>query len=377
MFWHKYLIGLVLLAVNLAAGPKIRPVPIIDVTDLYHPHQDVGDNVDLIAAYALPEVDLRAVILDITAAFRKPVGNHPGIDADAGGPRDPGFIQVQQLNYIYGRNVPSAVGPFAMMKSPADKMLDAPKSQQQGMELILKTLRESALKVHILSFGSARPIAAAYNRESRMFKQKVARIHLCAGASDPAFLEWNVLLDPQAIVCLLRSDLPVAIYPCANKEGAFGYGTNNCFWKLPNLNFIPQMHPQLQRYLAYAFSRSPRTDFLRALEEDTPAELKPEDLNRPHNVWETCVWMQVANRKLIKRADGHYRIVPAGEVSATDQVLPNELRPCKVQVQDNGRFTFELTKKKTNFWMYDRGDPKLNEIALCEAWPAWYIAFKP
>jgi hypothetical protein len=80
---------------------------------------------------------------------------------------------------------------------------------------------------------------------------------------------------------------------------------------------------------------------------------------------------------LIKRADGHYRIVPAGEVSATDQVLPNELRPCKVQVQDNGRFTFELTKKKTNFWMYDRGDPKLNEIALCEAWPAWYIAFKP
>ena len=41
-----------------------RPVPLIDITDLYHPPQDPGDNLDLIAAYALPEVDLKAVILD-------------------------------------------------------------------------------------------------------------------------------------------------------------------------------------------------------------------------------------------------------------------------------------------------------------------------
>ena len=54
-----------------------RTIPIIDVTDLYHPHQDVGDNFDLVAAYALPEVDLRAVILDAHDSFRKPVSDHP------------------------------------------------------------------------------------------------------------------------------------------------------------------------------------------------------------------------------------------------------------------------------------------------------------
>ena len=102
-----------------------------------------------------------------------------------------------------------------MMKSPQDKMLDIPAFQQQGVELILKVLRESKEPVSILSFGSARPIAVAYNRDPKLFHAKVKRIHLSAGASSPDYLEWNVGLDPNAIVCLLRSDLPVAIYPCA------------------------------------------------------------------------------------------------------------------------------------------------------------------
>ncbi len=50
-------------------------IPVIDVTDLYHPYQDVGDNFDLVAAYALPEIDLRAVILDAHDSFRKAVSD--------------------------------------------------------------------------------------------------------------------------------------------------------------------------------------------------------------------------------------------------------------------------------------------------------------
>jgi hypothetical protein len=37
------------------------------------------------------------------------------------------------------------------MKTSEDKLLDAPPFQQQGIELILKTLRESAQPVHIVS----------------------------------------------------------------------------------------------------------------------------------------------------------------------------------------------------------------------------------
>jgi pyrimidine-specific ribonucleoside hydrolase len=259
-------------------------VPLIDVTDLYHPPQDPGDNFDLVAAYALPEVDLRAVILDTTGGFRKPVADVPGMHADNTGPRDPGFIPVTQLNFIFNRRVPCAVGPFARMNSPEDKMRTAPAFQQEGVELILRTLRESPDPVEIVSFGSARPVAVAFNREPELFATKLRRLHLCAGASNPGFLEWNVQLDPHAIVCLLRSKLPIAIYPCATKDGPFACGPNNSYWTLPDLRFVERMHPALRAYLAYAFGRSARADFLRAVEPESPARWKPEQLDQPHNV---------------------------------------------------------------------------------------------
>ncbi|MCX5758870.1 MAG: hypothetical protein NTU83_10275, partial [Candidatus Hydrogenedentes bacterium] len=71
------------------AGRSGRSVPLIDITDLYHPPQDPGDNLDMIAAYALPEVDLKAVILDVTQRYRRPYVNpdNPSYD-DPQGRRD-------------------------------------------------------------------------------------------------------------------------------------------------------------------------------------------------------------------------------------------------------------------------------------------------
>jgi pyrimidine-specific ribonucleoside hydrolase len=364
-------------AAAAAEAPTPVRVPVIDVTDLYHPPQDAGDNFDLIAAYALPEVDLRAVVLDCTAAFRKPKADHPGLFADSDGPRDPGFIPVTQLNCVFGRSVPCAVGPYTMMKSPRDKMLDVPKFQQQGVELILRVLRDSAAKVEILSFGSARPVAAAYNRDPNLFRKKVRRIHLSAGSSEPGFLEWNVLLDPKAIVCLLSSRLPVALYPCGTKDGAFAYGPHNTFWKLPDLGFIARMDPPLRRYLAYAFSRSSRTDFLRALEEEPPAEVMQTIFSRTHNVWETSPWMIVSGRSLVRTPDGRCRIVPARDVGPDDKVFTNQLEPCRVRVSDSGEFAFEPSRDKTSFSIINRGDPKENERALREALPDWYVSIRP
>lgn len=361
-------------------GAKAPRVPVIDVTDLYHPHQDVGDNFDLIAPYALPEIDLKAVILDAHDSFRKPISDHPVLSkfyVDKDGPRDPGFIPVMQLNYIFNRDVPVAVGPFTPMRSPDDKMLDIPAFQQQGVELILEILRESREPVYILSFGSARPVAVAYNRDPKLFRAKVKQIHLSAGSSSPEFLEWNVALDQNAIVCLLRSELPIAIYPCGTKEGAFGYGPNNSFWRFVDLMWVKQMDLRLKRYLAYAFGRVARSDFLRAMDEDLPESLTAERYAKPHNVWETAVWTIVANRRLVRPAGGHYRIVPAKEVLPTDKVLPNDLRPCKLSVPDDARFTFEFTQGPSNFLMYDRGDPYENERAFRAALADLYVSFRP
>ena len=312
----------------------------------------------------------------------------PGLFPDANGPREPGFIPVLQLNYIFGRTVPCATIPYARMKSVEDKMLEAPPFQQQGIELILTTLRASAEPVHIASFGSARAIAAAYNREPALFEKRLACLHLCAGGSSPPatnYIEWNVALDPHAIVCLLRSKLPIALYPdAANNAGGKGYGVfspafsydeHNTFWKLPDLRFVPRMEPPLRRYLEYAFSRSSRVDFLRATEMDGPP-LDEKLWSKEHYVWETAVWICLSGRKLVKRADGTHRILPAAQVQPTDKVLPNELRPCAVTVRDDGIYEFCDSTEPTNFSVYYRGDPRENEAALREALPALYLTFK-
>jgi len=362
-----------------------KKVPVIDVTDLYHPHQDEGDNFDIVAAFAYPEIDLRAVTLDCTAPFRQPTG--PGLLDDLRGPRDPGFIPVWQLNYIFNRNVPCAVGPFTQMKSPSDPKQDVPGFQQQGIELILRTLRESEEPVHIMTFSSVRAVAAAYNRDPGLFKEKVALISISAGASGSAFLEWNVALDPHAMVCLLRSDLPIAIFPDASAYNqlpdqppignAFSYDSHNTFWKMPNLHFFKGMDPRLKRYLDFAFGRVQRVDFLRAMDEDFPEDCNKERYDSPYLIWETGLWIVRTGRHLVRRADGTHRIIPPAEMLPTDVVLPNELRPCTVQVNDNGIYSFKETDKATNRWVYYRGDPMENEAALREALPALYQSFRP
>ena len=121
-------IGIAVSAAEPIAAENPHQVPLIDVTDLYHPHQDVGDNFDILSAYALPELDLKAVILDCTEPFRQPVAKNPGVGLaeDRRGPREPGFIPVLQLNYVFERSVPCATIPFARMTSADDKMLEAP-----------------------------------------------------------------------------------------------------------------------------------------------------------------------------------------------------------------------------------------------------------
>ncbi len=99
-------------------------IPLVVITDLYHPHQDPGDNLDLINGFAMPDVDLQAVILDITDAFRKDTADHPWLGHDPNGPREAGIIPVAQLNYIFNRNIPCATGPMTPMSNETDKMKD-------------------------------------------------------------------------------------------------------------------------------------------------------------------------------------------------------------------------------------------------------------
>jgi pyrimidine-specific ribonucleoside hydrolase len=360
------------------SAPSVHRVPIIDVTDLYQPFQDPGDNFDLVTAYDLPEVDVKAIILDTHGSLRSPISDHPILhDSDHNGSRDAGFTSVLQLNYIFNRNIPFGAGPFNPMRSPEDKMLDAPGFQQQGVELILKVLRESPEPVAVMSFGSARPIAVAYNRDPDLFRRKLARIYFSGGSSCTGYLEWNVALDPNAALRLLRSNLPINIFPCATKNGPFSYGAHNSYWQLPDLQFVKRLDPKIRRYLEYALDRKCRCDFLRAMDEDfSPSEII-EAYSHPHHVWETALWMAVSGRVLVRVPSESYRIIPAVEIAPQDAVLPNLLEPCTVHVSNDATFTFELTKTPSNFRIYDHQDPFENQSALREAFPELYLSLHP
>jgi hypothetical protein len=378
----------------------MRKLPIIDCTDLYHPHQDPGDNFDLVAAYALPEIDLRAVVLDATEHFRWPAAEREKGGFPAGdiyGPREPGIIPVAQLNYLFDRNVPFGISPFHPMKSPEDRMEDAPAFQQSAIELVLRTLREAEARVDILIFCSCRTIAAAFNRDPELFRRKVGRIHLSAGTSSgerfdvdwnrcerlplqpgsAGYLEWNVQLDPHAFVRLLASDLELAIYPCASDRGPFALDTHNTYYCCKNLSFVRRMDARLAAYLAYAFHRKTRNDFLRAVDEPVPeAELAAFD-GMAHRVWETAVWQCAAGRRLVERPGVGFRLVRPEAVTADDRVLPSGLAGCEIEVEPTGRFTFRETGAATGRHIYRRGDPAENERAMAEAMGALYTSFAP
>lgn len=383
---YRFSFLLIMVLIALISINAKEKKSIIVITDCYHPYQDPGDNLDLIQGFALPSVDLKAVILDVSNPFRKDTADHPMLWKDPYGPREPGIIQMEQLNYIFKRRVPYAFGPFEMMRDESDKMLYISGFEQSGVELLLSTLQSTPEPIEILSFGSARVLAVAYNRNPTLLRHKIKQIHLCAGTAKmkgaEAFdvdkkitssVEWNVALDVFAFTRLLRSDLPIAIYPCAGKNGVFNLDENSSYWHLKDMNFLKKMHPQLQAYLDYSFSRSSRIDFINAMNDGAVYKNGKQLPFEEFHVWETAVWQQVLNQKIVKKADGNYQIKYKNQIEKKDHVLLSELRPCKLTVYNDGNFTFEYTKDSSNFSIYYRENLDEYEVAMNVLIPQLYI----
>lgn len=372
-------------AIGFPIKAQVAKKPVVVVTDLYHPHQDPGDNFDLINAYALPNIDLKAVLLDCHEPFRQEVaeGVGKGLFRDTDGPREPGFIPVEQLNYIFDRNVPCGVGPFTPMISVSDKMESIPVFQQSAVNLLAKILKEADEPITIVSFGSLRILAVANNRFPDLMRQKVKEIHMSAGTSNnhPEFLEWNAALDTNAFVSILRSDLPILIYPCAagkiteknrGKSNAFVADDGNTYYHLKDLSFVNHMDDRIRNYLDFVFSKAERKDYLSLL--DKPYRDNGEIFHREQHMWETAIWMQVADLKLIKNEKGQQLIVPAYSVTQGDSVFYESLVPCDVAVDESGIFTY-LPSENSDKHIYRRGDPEDYERWMNNAVPLYYTDY--
>ena len=188
----------------LAAEPKI---PILHSTDLLHPYDDPDDHYDLATVFAMPEFDIRGIVLD------------QGVEPQ-GQLKRPGQVPVQQMFRLTGRKTPVAIGLTNLLRSRDDKALDQGEQFQGGVKLILLALRQSPEKVILHLAGSCRDAAAAFNREPELLRAKVRAVYVEAGnGPDGRQDEWNVKLDPLAYLRLLESGLPIYWCPCFGRDG--------------------------------------------------------------------------------------------------------------------------------------------------------------
>ncbi len=244
-------------------------VPILYTTDLYHPHEDPDDHFDLAILFALPELDVRAIVIDRGERHKD----------------RPGIVTLQQMMAITGRSVPWALG--MIQNVPWHGYV--PEDELDGVHLILKTLRESDRPVIIFTTGSLRDVAAAYNREPEMFQKKTERLYINAGHSSGE-TEWNVQLEPSAFFRMLRAHLPVYWMPCF---GADGYQT---YWKFHQSEVLESAPLSVQNFFVYALEKIPpgEIDPIQALQRPISDSVKQKIWALERNMWCTAGFLHAA-----------------------------------------------------------------------------------
>ena len=337
-----------------AAGSPASPrrVPFIHTTDLYHPPQDPDDHVDLATLYALPELDLRAIVLDPARKFTPQL--------------DPGFVPVAQLNYLTGRAIPAAAGPLDPLRSLTDTATDRPRNEQTGIQLLLDTLRHCEEPAIISVAGSVRVVAAAWNREPDLLRRKVRAILLNAGGSVPAGpLEWNVTLDPWAYTALFRSGLPLEWYPCSGEKGPFDSAAHNTFWRISHRELFGNLPRPLAAWFEYALTGNTQSAIIRALASLGQGPAWEKVLTGDRNMWCMASFALAAGRALCQTAEG-WRFVPRDQAAGTKQ-QPLETISVVCEADDRGVVSWTRTAKSTPVRLFQRVPGEDHTHAMCQA----------
>jgi hypothetical protein len=335
-------------------------IPLVHITDLYHPPQDPDDHFDLATVVALPEFDLRGVILDVTQKFLDPAP--AGWDIA----RDPGYIPVVQLVHILGRSLPVAAGPVAPLDSVGDDLRGRPAAQQAGVTLLLELLDASPEPVVLSLVGSARVVAAAYNRAPDLLRRKTAVVVLNAGSTGGPKKEWNVGLDPSAYVCLWRSGLPIHWYPCGTPSGAFDPAhERGTYWRSKHATMLHALSPSMQAWFANALSECRRGDIIQLLAEGVDDVSWKKILQEDRNMWSTASLIMAAGRALAHTRDG-WRFVPARS-AGNDEVWPWRLDPISASVDDTGVVTWALAGGASRHRLFGRKSGPAFGAAMGEA----------
>ena len=287
-------------ALGIAAESlPVGTIPIVYSTDLLHPHDDPDDHYDLATLFALPEFDLRGIVLELGERQRTRIGRPP----------------VAQMIEITGRSVPSAVGLDRPLRNPTDTAADVPAEFQGGVDLLLAALRNSTDPVVLFTAGSCRDVAAAFNRQPQLLKEKVRALYVNAG-NGPQGPQWeyNVRLDEEAYFRLFEADLPLYWCPCWSDEpgqpqAILGRKVYATYYVADQADVVGACARAVRNFFVYCLTRA---------ETDPIAFLKsnPQPLpTGPRNMWCTAVLFHAAGREIYRRGPDDFVALPPEEAN--------------------------------------------------------------
>jgi len=310
-------------------------VPVVYCTDLFHPHDDPDDHFDIAVLYALEELDTRGIVLDQGSKQE----------------HRPGRIPVEQLNLLTGRDVPWAVGLSEPLKTPDDKALDQAEKYQTGVNLILDVLEDSKDPVTIITVGSLRDLAAAFNRKPELFRQKISRLMIFIGEASAGTQEWNVGLDPNGFIRIMNSGLAVWWIPCFD-GGNFKNKGNASFWKASHADLLRYSSDQVMNYFIYALLKKTSPDHLEYLSKNIDEVARRQVLSETRNMWCAAVFTEAAGRKIVQR-EGEWVAVPVDFLEKKARVLEIfRFARVSVFVDDDARIVYEETSRSRRIFRF-------------------------
>jgi len=291
-------------------------IPVIYSTDLFHPPGDMDDQVDLAVLYAIPNIDIRAVILD--------AGKTQKISS--------GAIPVAQISHITKRKINYAIGLAYRLQSPKDKGLKQGEEFQKGVELIIDVLKKSHKKVTIITVGSLRDVAAAFNRRPGLFFKKVKKILIFAGeASKRGFKETNVKLDTNAFLRVMRSALPIYWVPSFD-GGRWKNNGRASYWRTTYAALLEDASNELVQYFIYAYKKLDQEP-IKFLYSNINPNYKRKLFNKPRNLWGSAVFVNIINKTIGQDGDKSRLISTEGKTKSNKLF---DFVPISVRFSDDG-----------------------------------------
>jgi len=287
-------------------------VPVIYSTDLLHPHDDPDDHYDLATLFAIGEFDIKGIVLDLGERQAQRSGKPA----------------LEQMFAITGRKVPWATGLAKPLKTRHDDARDQRTESQGGVELILSTLRRAPEPVVIFTTGSCRDVAAAFNRDPDLLRQKVRGLYINIGRGpNEEQDEWNVKLDQSSYLRLFESGLPLFWCPCF---GGNGYQT---LFVVDQSKVVGACVRPVQNYFVYCLTKSKAdpVTFLQTGPHPVPTG--------PRNMWCTAPMLHAAGRRIYERGPSEYvaiTVEKAREAQLLDkEVNLFEFEPIRAELRGN------------------------------------------